>query len=512
MSWDELVKVALIGTDRSNLTEATKLELTELGIDVSKEQTKVILEGAALISLMHKTAAFPKSWNKALPKKSPTEQGTVCSKKSRNHLKLILEGNYGALLPEFVFHLVKNNKLIPLDYIPSLLDQSLNNNKLWTELEGAIGERGHWLIHQNPNWAALKFRPDSSNWETGTRSQRVSILVHLRKENSKEAIPLIQSTWEQDDLTSKAQFVKTLEVKPSIDDEAFLEECLNNSRKEIRKPAAKILASILDSQLCDRMFKQVISLFEFQKMTPDKKEKLSILLPEELTDDMIRDGIDPSSRWYNGGVKASRLGQMIAIVSPHLWEQYFNKNTKETLQLFAQSEWSELILQAITEACIIHKDMSWAEEILLYWLDHFQKKRWQHFSPLQIFEILDSAVFNRIALISITKKNSLLDEESPLSLLLRSVELPWQDDLSSAFINAMQKWIKGETSHYWSGWHLRPILKKAALYSNPRLFDKFVNGWSTHSHAWNSWEKEVDSFLSVLKFRKDMVEALELKN
>jgi hypothetical protein len=511
MSWDELVKVALIGTDRSNLSEATKKELSDLGIDTSKEATFTVLEGAALLSLMQKTGGFPKSWDKPIPEKSPEEKGVQCSKKSRNHLKLILKGTFSELLPEFVSHLAKNDKLLPLDYLPELLDQSLRNKELWKALKRVIGKRGHWLIGQNQEWQTLSFQPDPAIWEIGTREQRVQLLLYIREQKSAKAIPLIQSTWAQDDLQTKARFVQALEINPSKADEYFLEECLTNSRKEIRTPAAKILSSIPESRLCQRIFEQTAALMEYKPATLPSKEKLIIKLPEELTDDMLRDGIDPSSRWLKGGVKASRLGQMISIIPPLLWEQYFEKNAGEVLQLFVKSEWSELILQAVTEAGILHKNIIWAEEILIYWLEKFEKENWQYFKPIGLINVISPQVFNKVALLHINKKNSLADEESPLSLLLSNVNLPWQDALSIAFINFMQKSIAGESTHYWNGWHLRPILKKAAMYTNPELFDLLAKGWSSHSYAWNSWEKEVDSFLSVLKFRKDLIQELEVK-
>ncbi len=512
MNWEELVKVALIGTDRSNLSEVTTKQLSGLGIDTSKEATQIILEGATLFSLMEKTGSFPKPWDKAIPSKAPAEKGTPCSKKSRNHLKLILRGNYPDLLPEFISHLVKNKKLLPLDLLPELLDESLSDHELWKELQDAIGQRGNWLIHQNPTWQKLSFVPDISLWETGKRDQRLQLLRYLREQNSKDAVSLIQSTWEQDDLQSKAKFVKALQINASKSDEPFLEHCLSNSRKEIRKAAAKVLAGIPDSKLCKRMFDQVVDLIDFRPSSAKKKEKLKIKLPDELTDNMIMDGIDPSSRWYKGGVKASRLGQMIATIPPQYWEDHFNKTSGEALKLFVKSEWSELSLQAISESTITYKNEAWAEEILLFWLDNFHKARWQHFNPIQLFNVLSPAVFNKIALININKKNSLVDEDEPLSLLLRSVHLPWQPTLSKTFIQIMQKWIAGETSKYWNGWHLRPILKKAALYTEPKLFDQLVKGWSSQAPAWNSWRKEIESFLSVLKFRKDMIETLEIQS
>lgn len=507
MLWDELVKIALIGTDRSKLSEDSRKAFAYLGVDITKSPTSVVLESAVLLSLLKKSNPNAPSWDKVLPEKASAEQRKHCSKQSRNHLMLILKGNYSELLPEFIAHLVNNQKLLPLELIPNLLQQSSTNENLWTTLRPVIGQRGLWLIQQNPAWHGLTFEPDESIWDVGSRAQRVQLLKFLRQQQADIALQLIQSTWSVDDLQSRVQFVKTLSINSSKKDEAFLESCLDNSRKEIRKAAAKILSAIPDSTLCQRVFEQLKAMITFNART--KKEKLSIQLPEELTNDMIRDGIDPSSRWFKGGVKASRLGQMMAIVPPKYWEDYFNKSTSETIKLFVRSEWSELILQAITEATILHKDHQWTETILLFWLNNFQKARWQYFNPLQLFEVITEDIFNKVALINIKKQNSLLEEESPLSLLLRSVNLPWQDALSKAFIQAMQKWIAGETSHYWSGWHLRPVLKKAAVYTNPKLFNQLSQGWSSHSYAWNSWEKEVDSFLSILKFRKDMIEELE---
>ncbi len=510
MLWDELVKVALIGTDRSKLSEGSRKAFSGMGIDISKAPEHIVLESAVFLSLLKKSTTASKTWTKPLPEKAPKETGKQCSKKSRTHLRLILKGNYPDLLPEFVSHLVRNNKLLPLDLIPSLLNQAIANEELWETLHPAIGQRGKWLIRQNPEWEVLLFKPDERIWETGNRSQRLHLLKALREQQSGKAVELIQSTWKEDDLQSRVQFVKMLKFKASVADEAFLEECLDNRRKEIRKAAAKVLSTIPESRLCQRVFEQLKTLISLKQKS--KKGKLNIKLPEELTDQMIRDGIDPSSRWFKGGVKASRLGQMIAVVPPSFWESYFKKTVSETLQLFVKSEWSELILQAITEATIRHKNSQWTEEILLFWLDNFQKNHWQYFNPLQLFDVVNEAVFNKVALINIQKKNSLLDEESPLTLLLRSVVLPWQDTLSKTFIQAMQAWIAGETSHYWSGWHLRPVLKKAALHTNPKLFQQLSQGWSSNSYAWNSWEKEVDAFFSILKFRKDMIEELEKKN
>jgi hypothetical protein len=508
MIWDEIVKVALIGTDRSNLSTAVQESLKQQGVDISKGPTKMLLDGAALYAQLQRSGSYPKPWAGALPDKASNESGTTCSRKSRSHLQLILKGEYLDLLPEFVYHLVKHKKLLPLDLLPSLLDQSKSNNDLWKVLRHAIGERGRWLIQQNPEWQALLFDPQIVDWETGTRDERFALLRYHREHDPAKAREYIQTTWQQDDLKSREQFLKILKTKASKYDEDFLENCLDDRRKEIRKTAASVLTHIPYSKRTDRIFNRLVDQMILNEKVGGKKEKIKIQLPEELSPSLIRDGIDPASRWFKGGVKASRFGQMIAIIPPKRWEVHFEKSATDTLHLFVKTEWSELLLQAVTEATVTHRDMEWAEAILLFWLDNYSKVRWQYFNPIQLFANIDEKVFNKVALIHIQQKSALLDEESPLSLLLRNVNLPWQDLLSTTFIQSMQGWIAGETSHYWSGWHLRPILKKAAIYSNPQLFEQLVKGWSSHSYAWNSWEKEVERFLSVLKFRKDMIEEL----
>ena len=61
MHWNELVKLALLGTDRSSLSPAMKAELQGYGIDTDKEITEVILESAALYAPLQKAGYEPRS-------------------------------------------------------------------------------------------------------------------------------------------------------------------------------------------------------------------------------------------------------------------------------------------------------------------------------------------------------------------------------------------------------------------------------------------------------------------
>ena len=240
-----------------------------------------------------------------------------------------------------------------------------------------------------------------------------------------------------------------------------------------------------------------------------KKSKLDVTLPENDIDELIRDGIDPSAQWYKGGIKASRLGQMVSIVPPDFWETHFKKNTADTLQLFVRSNFSELLLQALTEATFRHKNEAWMEAIVSFWIQNHARQRWDGFKPKKILEILPVHLFNQLAIESLEGRDNIFGEDAPITEILKSSNHFWEDELTLKVIQKMQDWLTGSSSGYWSGWHLRTILKQAAYACNPNLYETLQKGWTSNSYIWASWERDIDNFLSVLKFRKDMIEALK---
>ena len=58
MIWDELAKIALIGTERAQLSENTLSALAKLGINAEGNPAKAILEAAALYHSLRR-AGFP---------------------------------------------------------------------------------------------------------------------------------------------------------------------------------------------------------------------------------------------------------------------------------------------------------------------------------------------------------------------------------------------------------------------------------------------------------------------
>ena len=198
-------------------------KLDKLGVDTSQEATQVVLEGAALLSLINKTQGQIEDWKGSLPSPSKKESTTPCSQQSSNHLSLILNGTYEPALSEFLSQLINNKKALPPQMLPDLLDQCLSSPELWQKLRFSIGERGEWLIQQNPDWQILTATPQKIDWETGTRDQRIALLKHLRKTEPRKVIPIIKETWEEDSLKDRVKFIESLKINLSKKDESFLE-------------------------------------------------------------------------------------------------------------------------------------------------------------------------------------------------------------------------------------------------------------------------------------------------
>ncbi len=148
--------------------------------------------------------------------------------------------------------------------------------------------------------------------------------------------------------------------------------------------------------------------------------------------------------------------------------------------------------------------------IIRFWMENHEHKKWGDFVPKKIIETLPAKVFNQLAMESLASGNPLSDENAPATVLLNSGNHQWEDKLTLAVLNKMQDCIAGKSAGYWSGWHLRTILKHGAYACNPELLETLEKFWETNAYLWASLEQDYNEFLTVLKFRKEMIH--ELKN
>lgn len=160
--WQELLKTALLGTERSQLPAEILTQLQEYGIDSNSNPTQIVLECSAMLGQMRKAGMVLQTYADALPDKAIVSEENFCNRLSIHHLGLILEGSYRKCLPEFTYLANKMNKILPPEYLPTIFKSSLRDLQLWQTVIPIIGNHGRWLLQQKA-WQRLRQRLQETN-------------------------------------------------------------------------------------------------------------------------------------------------------------------------------------------------------------------------------------------------------------------------------------------------------------------------------------------------------------
>ena len=507
--WQNIVKTALLGTQRGKLGESDKIALAEFGVNTDAEPAKVVLQSAALIGQMQRVGKELPKRKGGLPTASPDETLETCGEKATYNLALLLSSeDFAPALPEFLRHLENAQKIVPPEALPQVLNQCIVDDALWKSIQNGIGERGKWLALQHPQWKNLLVEPKFENWETGTKAERLALLDYLRKHEPAKVTVLIASTWKEDSFRDRQYFLDTLNVNLSENDEPFLESCLDDKRKEIREKAAFLLSKIENSDLVNRLFTEALTFLNIENQTIIKP-KLVVSIPENFKKEWKKDGIQEKSHQFQVGQKANWLGQIIQKIPPSKWDEYFKLSPDETLDVFIRSEWNELLLQALINATGAFNNSFWAEAILTFWMNKRNKNRFQNVSIQPLFEAVSKSLFNKMCLLELKQNQNYIDDSEDVAILLMTYgdQYLWEDSLAKAFYFNLTNWLAQE-SRSWHGWHYRTILKKMVFKCNPHLHQELVRDVPNHSQVWSNWQKDFESFFTILQFRKEMIESI----
>ncbi|MFK7806226.1 MAG: DUF5691 domain-containing protein [Saprospiraceae bacterium] len=502
----DLIRIALLGSDRTEIPADLQQQIKELGVN-EKDTARMLLIAATKWRMKQKAGFIPHAHEGQLPLGPDDSNERFCSPKATRYLQQIIEGPYERILPEFFQIAKKENRTLPPEQLPTFLEQASEGPKQAALLKSLMGNHARWLAEQHPVWASLFAEPDLDNWDSGSFQNQLQNFRNFREIDKAKSLELLNGIWPELDHRQKKSFLRTLKHTVDLGDEDFLEMVLEDRRKEVRKEAAILLQSVAGSKLLERTWSHLENLISIKKNKKGEEEP-AIELPDEITPEMLRDGIDPRQQWMRGGLRASRLGQMVAIIPPARWEKHFDKNPETLIEVFAKSDYAIILLQALAYAAALHKDDNWAVAILEFWLYHHHIDRWSDFEPKQLCENLSAQAFNRIAIPALDYCDQLPTEEDPITFLIKKNEHAWNKNLTTSFIIKCKEWIAEYSSSYWTAFQLKSMIQNASYYIDPALADSLTKSWPTSSPAWGSWESEIEAFFKVLRFRKGMQEAL----
>ncbi|MEU8612781.1 DUF5691 domain-containing protein, partial [Actinoplanes sp. NPDC048791] len=345
---------------------------------------------------------------------------------------------------------------VPPETLPALLDAGRRNAAIRPALGQVAGNRGAWLAGMRPDWRWLRDEApaagvpsDPEVWETGTAGERLAYLSRLRATDPAAALALLQSTWPTEAPDDRARFVAALDTGLSLADDAFLEQALDDRRKEVRETALDLLQRLPGSALAQRMSVRAHEAVRWEG-------RLVVTPPAELTPELRRDGV--SAQPARGtGVQAWLLEEVIAGTPLRTWTTTFDRSPAAVVALARGHDWETPLLHGWAKAAIVQAESEWATALVFNDTGEGAAKlreavRWD------LHLLLPPADLARIAA-------DFLRREDHLAHRLLAVHPgEWPEELAVAVVETIAH--RARTDKH--SWQLAELCRAAALAMPPR--------------------------------------------
>ncbi|MFC6087539.1 DUF5691 domain-containing protein [Sphaerisporangium aureirubrum] len=351
--WERLVSAALVGADR---------------------RPEADLLGRAAAHTVGVRAGQRPYRGEPLPA-APAEEQPRVPQPAGERAARILDGEHPRLLPEWLEAAAARGYRLPPELIPRVLDHGTRDRSLRGPIGVLVGARGRWLAGLNPAWAYVQDEatpvtlpapvvasavapgsgPPLDLWEYGTRGDRLAYLRNLRLADPARARELLREGWDKESPDDRAAFVNALAEGLSMDDEPFLEDALDDRRREVRGQAADLLTRLPASRLGQRMAERAGRCLALSG------ERLLAEPPAACDAAMERDGI--RSRAPAGtGQRSWWLQQVIARTPLAFWTDRFGLPPKQIVRMRVK-EWAREVRLGWERAVVLQNDPEWARAL-----------------------------------------------------------------------------------------------------------------------------------------------------
>lgn len=508
-----LLKIALLGTERQ--TQAPQgnaalqpylAQLYPQGQVPNDSSREAAFLGAAALALSYQAAGnVPAVFTGTLPTPDDKPDLPLIPPIAEMHLRRMLaDNNLRPLLDAWLERVVTKRLRVPLTFIPLLLEQAQQSRAIRPAVSAVIGQRGHWLANQHPDWGRLlTLAPDSDNatdpsvWEEGNPTQRTEYLHHLRTQQPDTARELLQAVWKQEAAQVRQELLQALRTKLSLADEPWLETCLDDRSKGVRQLAAELLGGLPDSAFSQRMQTRLTSWVTLPvgacPASDDRQHRwlLQVNLPETHDKSWLRDGIEEKPP-QGKGAKAWWLEQALVHIPIAFWTQHWQLSPTELLTLALKSDWKDALLTGWQPALTRYPDPVWAAA----WLAQVSGR----FAAL--WAIIPPAEAERLA----AHKLHQLDSHEPWPLLTQ-LEHAWSLPFSLQVIDAIQTQCnRSETRAYLFHSTFQHIASHLHIAGENPFAERLHTVLQDENHAFHRLLSET---LFTLRFRADMLAALE---
>jgi hypothetical protein len=504
-SWDNLVTAALLGAERGGPSIPLDGELGALLQHAAPPEAPAerrLLAAAAAIDLYRRAGTLLPTGAKAI-EPAPAETRPPISRKADIDLRRMLEGTWQEALGEWVAACEKAGRRVRERSLPALLDAAGRHEELRTSIALIMGERGRWLLRHSGTalWRKSFDPPAPDAWDTGTKPERLAFLQHLRREKPAEARQLLETSWAAESPDERAKFLEVLAIGLTMDDEPFLENALDDKRKEVRDAAAELLARLPESRLSLRMFVRASTLISIKKRLLSHP-KVDANVPTERTPDMARDGIPEKSNIYGLGEKAFWLSRIVAATPMRFWKETLKLDPMHLVEGSKHSEWHAALMRGLAEAASRQCSNPFARGLLAHWAWELKDREAGEYQETveMLVRTLPPDEREAALLPYLSGADAFLERELLLTMV-RGCRHAWSRDFSEKFTRLLLHTLERENQYYW----LKEISSVLAFRVHPDI----APALAARTQGVEKYQsKYLDEFLAIVQFRHDMLKEL----
>jgi hypothetical protein len=391
ITWTELRNVALVGTDRRQLTTAggdpAPAGLPALPAGLGPEV--VALHHAALLGIRQRAGS---PLTTAVEGPDPTDQAPspsdpepepgpgsgsavyepsdpIAPRAATKILELVLAGDVvthdlsARLIRHWLDLCHATGHVLPHDLLPAALDRGRQSVDLRAHLRPALGRRGRWLASLNERWAwahqaaAPDGRLDAAALLGLSTEQKGDALRRLRRHDAAAGRALLAEVQPELSAAERAVCLAALEVGVGPDDEPPLETALDDRSKKVRAAAVHLLDGLPGSRRAARLLARLEPLVSTGGRF---RRGVTVAFPDPPTGDDQRDlraVTDPRST-----VESRWLITMVAGSPLAWWERALDATPSEIVRKPLTPE-PELVA-GWTMAAVAEQSSEWAEALL----------------------------------------------------------------------------------------------------------------------------------------------------
>ncbi|MFD1661588.1 DUF5691 domain-containing protein [Streptomyces caeni] len=378
--WEELVTVALLGTDRR----------TPPWLPTGRKAPTALLDLAAVETVRRRAGLNPAP---AGPRPAPAaaDPRPPLPPAATRRLAMLLSDRPGTggggrrgtapdlmeLLPQWLSLANELGFAAPPHMLPALLDAARGRTDLRPAALAFAGPRALWLARLNPDWRfALRSVPGGGSelpfpeetdrvqrlWQEGLFAERVALLAALRSRQPALARALLATTWTTERAEDRLMFLDSLRTGLEAADESFLEEALSDRSRNVRATAAELLSALPDSALAGRMATRAAACVAVDRTQGEPT--IVVEAPHECDPDMERDGVVPKPP-AGRGERSWWLGQLVEAAPLGSWTARLGGRTpEEIVALPVADDWQGELHAAWCRAAVRQGDPRWARALL----------------------------------------------------------------------------------------------------------------------------------------------------